>query len=163
MADSIDQSLHDVEMDVRAEPTASTASGSGSRKRRLLQDEIAGPSKRVPIDIEFTANDVEAFNLLDFSDEVLLEMLLHCNSITLQALTKYSHVTTTNNLHFQCENSLLQNMSPIREFSRRSPSVEDVRFLEEENDGKRNQILAEVCDERDEGFQSSWTGVQVST
>lgn len=92
MADSIDQPLHDVEMDVKAEPTATT---SGSRKRRLLQDEIAGPSKRVPIDIEFTAYDVvEAFNLLDFSDEVLLEILLHCNSITLQALTKYSHVTS---------------------------------------------------------------------
>lgn len=86
MADLVEQLLHDVEMEVTADSIASTA--SGSRKRRLSQNKIAGPSKRAPIGIEFTAHDTDQFNLLDFSDEVLLEILLHCNSITLQALTK---------------------------------------------------------------------------
>lgn len=86
MADSGEQPLHDVDMEVKADSIASAA--SGSRKRRLSQNEIAAPSKRAPIGIEFAANDTELFNLLDFSDEVLLEILLHCNSITLQALTK---------------------------------------------------------------------------
>lgn len=89
MADPVDQPLHDVDMEVKADATASAAVAAiGSRKRRISQSEIAGPSKRAPIDIEFTASDTEKFNLLDFSDEVLLEILLNCNSTTLQALTK---------------------------------------------------------------------------
>lgn len=86
MADSVDQPLHDVEMEVKADSIASTS--VGSRKRRLSENEIAGPSKRAPTGIQFTADNIEKFNLLDFSDEVLLEILLHCNSVTLQALNK---------------------------------------------------------------------------
>lgn len=86
MADSGDKTLHDVEMEVEADSI--TSSGMGSRKRRLSQDEIAGPSKRTATSTEIAAQGGEQFNLLDFSDEVLLEILLHCNSITLQVLTK---------------------------------------------------------------------------
>lgn len=87
MADSVEQPSHDVEMEVKAaEPITSV--GVASRKRRLSQNETAGPSKRAPVDIEYTVSDTEEFNLLDFSDEVLLEILLHCNCTTLQALTK---------------------------------------------------------------------------
>lgn len=84
MADSVNQSSHDVAMEVKVGSIASA--GVGCRKRRLSENEIAGPSKRIntcrPI------SDIEKFNLLDFSDEVLLEILLHCNSVSLQTLSK---------------------------------------------------------------------------
>lgn len=83
MADSINRPSHDVEMVVKVEATASA--GAGSRKRRLSQNEIAGPSKRITT---CPVSDIEEFNLLDFSDEVLLEVLLHCNSVSLQTLSK---------------------------------------------------------------------------
>lgn len=83
MADPVNQPTHDVEMEVKVESIASA--GVESRKRRLSQNEIAGPSKRINACV---VDDIEKFNLLDFSDEVLLEILLHCNSVSLQTLTK---------------------------------------------------------------------------
>lgn len=40
--------------------------------------------------------------------------------------------------------------------------MEHIRFLQEKNDGKRDQTFAEVCDKRDESVQSARSGVQVS-
>lgn len=74
----------DTESSSLQEPTMK----SGKRKRRSSNSgDIDLSAKKFIADDDDGEYD-EGFNLLDFSDEVLLEMFLNCNSLTLYALSK---------------------------------------------------------------------------
>lgn len=89
----------DVEMDLECNSldinqqnniTLTTNVENNKRKRRLSASINAEPSKKFLGDSGHNEAVLikNNFNILDFSDEMLLEILLHCNSLTLQALAK---------------------------------------------------------------------------
>lgn len=92
---STDVDIAEQNMELNAGPASSGE--VNNRKRRLSNiepDEINLQNKKILLSIDESpayvgeSDGLDEFTLLDFSDEILLEIFLNCNSLTLHALSK---------------------------------------------------------------------------